>query len=215
MSARRQVSEFKKKYGLKIINSATLSDALKEQGYTIIEFSDALYKKPPQSPAAMVISMLWDDWKTIRVVLRHLLRHSENQHTITEHDDAGDQNACKSAERGAFERFYASYLCHPKKEMQFNDLSLEISAIKDGGMIISNVRNTECTPTDQIPEPINGYSDVPYELSQRKDSPNHTVQHKGRSLNNALGSMAFAGPAKEPKGTGDSLKSGNLPKPRT
>lgn len=39
MSARRQVSDFKKKYGLKIVNSATLSDALKEQGYSIIDFN--------------------------------------------------------------------------------------------------------------------------------------------------------------------------------
>ena len=39
MSTRRQVSDFKKKYGLKIVNSATLSDALKEQGYSIIEFN--------------------------------------------------------------------------------------------------------------------------------------------------------------------------------
>lgn len=39
MSARRQVSDFKKKYGLKIVNSATLTDVLKEQGYVIIEFN--------------------------------------------------------------------------------------------------------------------------------------------------------------------------------
>lgn len=39
MSGRKQASNFKKKYGLKIINSSTLSDALRAQGYSIIEFN--------------------------------------------------------------------------------------------------------------------------------------------------------------------------------
>ena len=39
MNGRCQAFAFKKKYGLRIINSATLSKVLKEQGYTIIEFN--------------------------------------------------------------------------------------------------------------------------------------------------------------------------------
>lgn len=39
MDGKRQSALYRKKYRLKTINSATLSEALKEQGYTIIEFN--------------------------------------------------------------------------------------------------------------------------------------------------------------------------------
>lgn len=39
MDAKKQAALFRKKFGLKTINSATLNTALKEQGYTIIEYN--------------------------------------------------------------------------------------------------------------------------------------------------------------------------------
>lgn len=45
MSGRRQALDFKKKYGLKYVSSATLSEVLKEQGYTIIEYN-GIHEKP-------------------------------------------------------------------------------------------------------------------------------------------------------------------------
>lgn len=39
MNGRQQAKAFRKQYGIKIVNSATLCEALTEQGYTIIEFN--------------------------------------------------------------------------------------------------------------------------------------------------------------------------------
>lgn len=39
MSVKKQVNEFRQKYKLKVINSASLCEALAAQGYTVVEFN--------------------------------------------------------------------------------------------------------------------------------------------------------------------------------
>ena len=186
------------------------------------DLSDALFKNPPQSPTAMVLDMLRDDYYAAKAFWKHAIHmvgQKKAEQPVKRELNAAENKSCSdSAEKGAFDRFYANYLCNPPEQNRYNDLTFEINAATVGITPFSSQTNEayiDQVDLRTISEPDVGIYEVSSEQSHVKEAPGYTIQRKGRSLNNKVGMLAFAAPPKELKEPGDTSNSGNLPKPRT
>jgi len=85
MDEKKQAALFKKKFSLNVINSATLTEALKKQGYTIVEFNGISDK---QAVTELIDALQLRD---LISQSRCFTYHDENYRLVFLHEDLNDE----------------------------------------------------------------------------------------------------------------------------
>ena len=183
------------------------------------DLNDALFTDPPQSPIAMVLNMLRDDWSSVRkkgkrLIIGHIIKDSigsfETEEGLT--PLSGVQNGNMSAEKGAFGGFYEEYRKkNGAQNFHYSNLSSEIRFSADSCQSVQ-CQTATVSPAGKIPE-------EPVKAEQRHDAysqpasfSGQAVQHRSRSLKSISDMSSIA--LKEIKEPQVIVGSGNLPKAR-
>ena len=181
------------------------------------DLNDALFTDPPQSPIAMVLNMLRDDWSSVRkkgkrLIIGHIIKDSigsfETEEGLTVL--SGGQKGNMSAEKGAFGRFYEEYRKkNGAQNYHYSNLSSEIHFSADSCQPVQ-CQTATVSPIGKIPEePVK--AELRHdEYSQPANLSGQAVQHRSRSLKSIADLSCIA--MKEMKEPQVTAGSGNLPK---
>ena len=186
----------------------------------------ALFTEPPQDPVAMVLSMLRDDFSSIKKNGARLIqmatvkeRAHSNRETEVPVVVIEEEKVNESAEKGAFQRFYDDYRhgsC--QQPVQFCDLSIEIDDFSGEALFIQEQpagnEDGESKPAWSMTK--SGTQGLtPNEQIKKADSADEAPPRRGRSLKNNTDWNAFSIPTKEMKESPETVKNGNLPKAKS
>ena len=213
-AARRVFREAEEAYRQRFWNTHEMHPDMKYK-----DLNDALFTDPPQSPIAMVLNMLRDDWSSVRkkgkrLIIGHIIKDSigsfETEEGLTLL--SGVQNGNMSAEKGAFGRFYEEYRKkNGAQNFHYSNLSSEIRFSADSCQSVQ-CQTATVSPAGKIPE-------EPVKAEQRHDAysqpasfSGQAVQHRSRSLKSISDMSSIA--LKEIKEPQVIVGSGNLPKAR-
>ena len=213
-AARRVFREAEEAYRQRFWNTHEMHPDMKYK-----DLDDALFTDPPQSPIAMVLNMLRDDWSSVRkkgkrLIIGHIIKDSigsfETEEGLT--PLSGVQNGNMSAEKGAFGRFYEEYRKkNGAQNFHYSNLSSEIRFSADSCQSVQ-CQTATVSPAGKIPE-------EPVKAEQRHDAysqpasfSGQAVQHRSRSLKSISDMSSIA--LKEIKEPQVIVGSGNLPKAR-
>ena len=213
-AARRVFREAEEAYRQRFWNTHEMHPDMKYK-----DLNDALFTDPPQSPIAMVLNMLRDDWSSVRkkgkrLIIGHIIKDSigsfETEEGLTVL--SGVQNGNMSAEKGAFGGFYEEYRKkNGAQNFHYSNLSSEIRFSADSCQSVQ-CQTATVSPAGKIPE-------EPVKAEQRHDAysqpasfSGQAVQHRSRSLKSISDMSSIA--LKEIKEPQVIVGSGNLPKAR-
>lgn len=190
------------------------------------KLNGALFTEPPQDPVAMVLSMLRDDFFSIRKYGARLIqmatvkeRAHSNRETEVPVVVIKEEKVNESAEKGAFQRFYDDYRHNScQQPVHFYDLSIEIDDFSGEALFIQEQpagnEDGESRPSWTMTK--SGTQGLtPNEQIKKSDSADEAPPRRGRSLKNNTDWNAFSIPTKEMKESPETVKNGNLPKAKS
>lgn len=182
------------------------------------DISDVMFSDAPKDPAAMILSMLHDDWKKIRrlgktKVLRKTAppaRNLGNDPAKTKEFQKQNDSADPEAFRVFYEKYQKKTSGHPS---EYSDLSIMISLNGMEELSHNGLDNGKCMEANRS-EPKPDDTAIMSCETHQKEEPCPKPQYKGKSLNQKADWNALGISGKELKENRPAPAGGNLPRSR-